>query len=331
MKTVPSVRDAEIAGEITRRLAHDGRLNVNDIVQIHVVEGEVSLIGTVSSAEQARIAREVAASAPGVRMVNDTLTVRIPLGAGDADLSARTSAALAAHSDPLIRALGARVVDGIAHVFGMVPDAARERLASSLVGTVPGVEQVVSEIWVGDVRPDEATVVADDATLRGRVMASLSDNGINIFNEATTVDHGVVHLRGSVLDPREVPLAGRLALEEAGVQSVINELIIENYATSRDPDEELAWRVLNEIRRSSAPVAYLRAICYEGDVYLRGEVDIAEQIRPAIEAARRVPGVRRVLDNITVINRSAQTTGSADAPRDVAPTNTTRRRSRGLR
>jgi osmotically-inducible protein OsmY len=314
MKTVSSVRDAEIAGEDTRRLAHDGRLNVTDTIQVHVVDGGVDLVGVVRSAAQARIAREIGAGVPGVRSLNDSLAVSIPPGSGDARLAARAGAALAAHPDPLVRALGARVADGIAHLYGQVPDAASEQTAVDLVGRVPGVEQVVSEVWVGDVRPDEATIVADDAVIRGRVLESLTDNGINVFNDESTVSHEIVHLRGHVLDPRDVAEAERLALAVDGVQSVKNELIAEVQLTSRSPDEALAARVLAAISRTpGAPAAYLRATCFGGDVYLRGEVDTVEQIRPALEAARHVPGVNRVLENITVINRSTQPSGDKGA------------------
>jgi osmotically-inducible protein OsmY len=314
MKTVTSVRDSEIAGEIIRRLAHDGRLNVSDIVRVHVVDGEVDFVGTVHRAEQVRIAHEIAAAVPGVRTVNDSLAVSIPLGSHDAQLSARAVAVLAAHSDPLIRELGVRVEDGIAHIYGQVPDAAREMLAVSLVGQVPGVEKVVSEIWVGEVRPEEASVVADDAVIRGRVLELLTDNGVNIYNNRATVEHEIVHLRGHVLTPRESADAERLALTVPGVQSVKNELITEVQLTSRGPDEELAARVLAAISRApNAPAAYLRAICYGGDVYLRGEVDTVEQIKPALEATWRVPGVNRVLENIVVISRSAQPSGDKGA------------------
>ena len=288
-------------------MARDGRLDVAGIVRVRVENGAVEIQGTVGAAEQKRIAHEIAADVPGAMSVSESLVVSIPSGAGDAELTTRAQGALAVQSDPILGALGVRIVDGIAHVFGQVPDPAREQAAIEIVGRIAGIDQVVSEIWVGEVRPDEATIVADDAVLIGRVMEKLSDNGIIVYNNASTIDHEIVHLRGSLLSPSDAEAAERLALGVTGVQSVKNELVVENYRGSSSPDEVLAARVLQAIaRKPNAPAAYLRAICFDGDVYLRGEVDTVEQVWPTLEAARKVPGVKRVFDNITVINRSSQ-------------------------
>ncbi len=56
MRQVRSVRDAEIAGQVTHALATDGRLNVADRVQVAVEQGIVQLTGTVDSAEQKQAA-----------------------------------------------------------------------------------------------------------------------------------------------------------------------------------------------------------------------------------------------------------------------------------
>ncbi|MBN6738820.1 BON domain-containing protein [Burkholderia multivorans] len=66
---------------------------------------------------------------------------------------------------------------------------------------------------------------AADRQLAKAVRQALSrTKGLSTVNVSTTVKRGVVTLRGSVPDSRQVDLAGRVASGVAGVRSVNNEL-----------------------------------------------------------------------------------------------------------
>jgi osmotically-inducible protein OsmY len=305
MKSVTSVRDTELAGEITHRLASDGRLNVADIVQVRVEGGVALLTGMVGSPEERQVARSIASSVSGVTSVDDRVVIRVPVGGRDSRLQTNALSALARLADPVLNAVGVDVLDGIAHLQGMVPDARRELDAIRTVGAVDGIKRVVSDLYVGEVRPGDTTqIIADDATLRGRVAAAIAETGIVIFNDRTTVKHEIAHLRGHVFSRHDVETAERVALSVGGIQSVKNELVPEEERPSQSRDEELAARVLAELGRDrKVSATYVKPICFGGDVYLQGQVDALDMTLAAVEAAQRVRGVKRVFDNLVVVDR----------------------------
>lgn len=306
MRGVRSVRDAEIAGRVIHALAEDGRLNVADLVQVGVENGVVQLTGTVDSAEQKEAAREIAARVEGVREVRDSLVVAMSPYADDAELQASAEAEIAEAPGLSLKDVGVEVDDGIATLVGRVPDAAREQEAEAVAGEVKGVKEVVSDLLVGQARRDEVIEIVDDATLRSEVAGALADRGIVVFDDATFVADGVVHLRGHVFSQRDAREAERLARAIPGVQSVRDELVAEEEIPSRSPDEELAARVMDALGRNpEANPTYVKALAFGGDVYLVGQVDSIEQQIASIEAARRVPGVRRVLSGVVISDRTS--------------------------
>ncbi|HET6466869.1 MAG TPA: BON domain-containing protein [Geminicoccaceae bacterium] len=66
--------DRRIQDELTRRLEQELGAEAAQ-VQIHAVDGEVTLAGTVASAEARRRAEELARGVPGVSFVIDNLRV----------------------------------------------------------------------------------------------------------------------------------------------------------------------------------------------------------------------------------------------------------------
>lgn len=74
---VRSVPDSTITREIQTRLDADPRLEEEGVeIEVHVTEGEVTLVGEVPTRFEQSVAREVASSAPGVREVYlDSLVV----------------------------------------------------------------------------------------------------------------------------------------------------------------------------------------------------------------------------------------------------------------
>lgn len=306
MRDVSSIRDSELAGGVIRALSRDGRLNVADVIQVFVENGVVQLTGTVDSAEQKQVARRLAAAVPGVREVRDALVVTMRPGTDDSELQARAQEAIARDTSLDLKDVGVEVEDGVARLVGQVPDAAAEQQAEAAVGDTKGVESVVSDLFVGEARRDEVIEIVDDATLRGRVAQALSESGIVVFDDQTAVSYGIVHLRGRVLSRRDAEQAERLALAVDGVQSVRNELVAEMERPSRSADEELAASVMHALGRDPvANATYVKAIAFDGDVYLHGHVDSIAQQNAAAEATRRVQGVKRVFNNVVVSDRTA--------------------------
>lgn len=307
MRKLTSVRDAETAGQVIRALARDGRLDVSDVVQVAVENGVVQLSGTVKSADEKRVAGEVTAGAPGVQEVRNSLVVAMRPYGDDAELRAEAEASIRRAPDLDLRDVGVEVDDGIVHLVGRVADAAKEDQAEAVAGDVKGVKEVVSDLRVGEAQADEVIEIVDDATLRGQVAGELADHGIVVFDDETIVTGGVVRLRGHVFSRRDAEQAERLARSVPGVQSVRDELVAEEEVPSRSPDEELSARVLAALGRDPRTSAtYVKAVAFGGDVYLQGQVDSVEQQSAAVEVAKAVPGVRRVLSNVVIADRTSQ-------------------------
>ncbi|MDX1624260.1 MAG: BON domain-containing protein [Gemmatimonadota bacterium] len=92
---VRSVPDSTITREIQTRLDADPRLDEEGVeIEVHVTEGDVTLVGEVPTRFEQSVAREVASSAPGVREVYlDSLVVAAEAEQGEgADAEAETQA-----------------------------------------------------------------------------------------------------------------------------------------------------------------------------------------------------------------------------------------------
>lgn len=67
---VQFVPDSVILQDVTTRLSADPRLDAEGVeIEVHAVDGEVTLLGSVPTRREMQIAREVAISAPGVKRV----------------------------------------------------------------------------------------------------------------------------------------------------------------------------------------------------------------------------------------------------------------------
>jgi osmotically-inducible protein OsmY len=139
-----------------------------------------------------------------------------------------------------------------------------------------------------------------DAELTGHILAALATDGqvksddLQVFTEA-----GVVTLLGTVDTPYESHRAQLLALAVHGVKRLVNRLTIINEPFR--PDDKLLGQVEIALVANPRLEPYrLGSHIKRGVVTVLGRVDTLNQKQAAMDAARRVKGVRDVVSGLKV-------------------------------
>ena len=151
-------------------------------------------------------------------------------------------------------------------------------------------------------RAPAAGEIGQDLALNNQVIDTLRP-----FRDVrTTSRDGVVTLTGRVDDETERDQAARMAGEVSGVRSVTNELRIQppDMRTEEDiaHDRRIAAAVKRRIEADKRlEASNIRVSGNEGVMYMTGDVADTTQIRIAGEEARKIKGVNRVINRLTVL------------------------------
>jgi osmotically-inducible protein OsmY len=165
-----------------------------------------------------------------------------------------------------------------------------------------------------------------DETLRARVDSAIAlHHALQPFALAVAVDDGTVRLHGSVDDPIERELAGRLAASVDGVRGVDNRLQVEPdrarwlgqhsaMVGSGADDRALALAVRAQLRwnRTTRALA-LQVDSHGGEIRLRGHARTLNERDTAGRIAARIEGVQAVDNRIEVDEAQPAPTGGAFA------------------
>lgn len=300
-----NLRDEELVGGVVAALARDGRVNSADRVKVSARRGTVTLSGIVRSFAEKAAAGEVASRVPGVGRVENALTVTMDGTIADHELQAEVAKALARAPEIALRDVGAVVADGVVTLVGHARDAARELAAIQAAGSVKGVKDVVSALTL-DQEVEAVGLPVDDTTLANRANAALADAGLDLPSLEVHVDGGVVYLDGLAASDEDRRRATETVQRLVGVDHVVNRLVLARSAISRDPDQRLIARVLQALHEDGrASPRYVRVTAHQGVVHLAGQVDSIEQHNAAVELAGAVPGVRSVVNELLLTDRTS--------------------------
>jgi osmotically-inducible protein OsmY len=190
--------------------------------------------------------------------------------------------------------IGVAVTDGAVTLAGEAIGTAEKVAAVAEATRVRGVVAVVDEIVVRGVAG-----MVNDADIARSAQAmltrhpSLRDEPIT----ATVVDH-VLRLHGDVQRATQRDAADRAAEAIAGVMSVVNEIRVRAAPTVAQTKAHIATALA---RGSEIEVAHLRTDIDGDKVTLQGNVHSCYERRAAERAARSVPGVTNV-DNQLVVS-----------------------------
>lgn len=148
--------------------------------------------------------------------------------------------------------------------------------------------------------------VMDDTSISARTKSALlADAGTDGLNIDVEVDRNQVQLNGFVDSQAQVDRAGEVARSVSGVESVENNLQVSNggdrMAGEYIDDKSLQARVKAALADDSAVHSMKVDVeVNRGEVSLGGYVDSDAARDAAVATARRVAGVTKVFNNLTV-------------------------------
>ena len=312
--------DQEIARKVAERLKQEqkeGNLRGFDI-NLKVAEGKVTLKGDVSSDQQKDLAVTATSEVEGVKVVVNDLQVK-----AQADLSDAEGADSTAGPQPAKKSLLSGLLSGEANKksadAGSHPAKAKP---SDAEPTTPALTASELDQATSSGTTDTKQAAEDrriGAELTQRLQELKASGQLHGFGIAVHVENGCVWLKGRVGSSDQQRTALDLAQRTRGVRQVVNELSV------GEPPAAIAQKLGDRLRSAEADGtlrgAHLNVKVDGPDVWLTGSVNTPEQEQSAVELARQVPGVRRVISGVNVrgIGAASQpATTVSDASREPA-------------
>jgi osmotically-inducible protein OsmY len=225
------------ASELDARIESTAKSSYNfktylkdDSIKVASSAGVVTLTGSVSEDYHKALAQETVAGLPGVKSVNNLLTVSgtQPTEHSDAWISLKVKAALAFHQN--VRATGTEVntVDGVVTLTGSANSDAQKELTGEYAKDVEGVTAVRNQLIVNGAAPERTLgEKVDDVSITAQIKTSL------LFHKSThalatkvATQNGVVTLRGAAANAAEKALVTKLAEDIKGVKQVDNQMAV---------------------------------------------------------------------------------------------------------
>jgi hyperosmotically inducible protein len=198
--------------------------------------------------------------------------------------------------DPAVNAtdIGVEVHDRVVTLSGHPVSYAEKLAAEKAAQRVAGVKAVVVEMEVrllhSDVRTDEEIANAVRAIMRWTV--GLSEDAVKV-----QVEKGWVTLSGEVDCAYQSHVATRTISCMRGVTGVSNRISIAGGAAALEIGEQIG-RALQ--RHAEREAKHIGVKVHEGTVTLTGKVDSIAERSAVRGVAWSAPGVRAVVDNLTV-------------------------------
>lgn len=190
--------------------------------------------------------------------------------------------------------IGVEVKDGVVTLSGHLASLGEKLAAEQAARRVGGLRALVVELDVHlpgeDVRTDEDIAHIARSVLRWT--AGLGEDAVQV-----QLEHGHVVLRGTVDYPWQSKTAVRAIAQLRGVAGVTNHIEVRNTVA---PDK-IGKDILEAMRRHADREArHIQVAVHEGTVTLSGKVHSFAERAVARGAAWAAPGVRAVVDDLTV-------------------------------
>jgi len=202
----------------------------DDSIKTEAKDGVVTLTGTVSEESHKALARDTAASLPGVTRVDNQLTTKAEAAAENSDkwICRKVKFALLFHRHVDAGKTVVEVKDGIVTLKGEASSLAQKDLTAEYAKDVEGVKEVKNEMTVG-MTPEKAAASEkmDDASITAQVKTALSNHrSTSAIKTKVDTRNGVVTLTGIAKDATEKALVTKLVTDIRGVSSVDNQMTV---------------------------------------------------------------------------------------------------------
>jgi hyperosmotically inducible periplasmic protein len=204
----------------------------DDSIKIHSQDGVVTLTGTVAEDSQKTLAENTVASLPGVKSVDNELTVNgeQPAEHSDGWITMKVKTALLFHRHVSGAATTVYTKDGVVTLQGEASSMAQKELTTEYAKDVDNVKEVKNEMTIANSPPTPDSTIGDkidDASITAQVKSTLmTHRSTSVLHTTVSTADGVVTLGGIAKNDAEKALVTKLVNDVKGVNSVINNMTI---------------------------------------------------------------------------------------------------------
>lgn len=211
----------------------------NDNIKVSSKAGDVTLTGTVNEEGHKSLAKDTVAGLPGVKSVDDKLTLKGKSSAtgSDAWLITKVKFTLLFHKNVNASGTTVNAKQGVVTLRGKATSTAQKDLTTEYAADVDGVKSVTNEMTVpGAAKVDKSAAAAkmdavgdavDDASITAMVKATLFyHRSTSALNTSAATKDGIVTLSGKAKNAAEKDLAEKLVGDVQGVKKVVNNITV---------------------------------------------------------------------------------------------------------
>jgi osmotically-inducible protein OsmY len=204
----------------------------DDSIKTKSKNGAVTLTGTVSEASHKSLAENTLESLPGVKSVDNQLTVReeSPAEHSDGWLGTKVKTTLLFHRNVRATKTDVNVTDGVVTLSGKASSQAQKDLTTEYAEDVEGVKSVQNDMTITRTEaPQKETIgeKVDDASITAQVKSALlSHRSTSAVKTKVSTTDGVVTVGGVAKNAAEKSLVTKLVTDINGVSSVVNNMTI---------------------------------------------------------------------------------------------------------
>jgi len=194
--------------------------------------GVVTLTGTVSEESHKSLAQDTVAGLPGVKSVDNKLTIngQQPVENSDGWIGMQVKSALFFNRNVSAVNTEVDVADGVVTLKGKADSQAQKDLTGEYAKDINGVKDVKNEMTIaeaaGKEEPNKDNKF-DDASITAQIkMAFLTHHSTSAFKTGVETTNGTVTLSGSATTDAGKDMATKVARDINGVTSVVNNMTI---------------------------------------------------------------------------------------------------------
>ena len=203
----------------------------DDNIKVDSSAGVVTLTGTVAQDSHKFLAQETVSDLPGVKSVNNqlTLTGDQPTEQSDAWITMKVMTALTFHKHVAAIGTDVHTQGGVVTLKGKADSGAQKELTGEYARDVEGVVEVRNELVVArEARAKESIgEKVDDASITGQIKTTLLfRKSTHVLATRVTTRDGVVTLHGEARNEAERDLVTKLVEDVRGVKAVHNKMTV---------------------------------------------------------------------------------------------------------
>jgi hyperosmotically inducible protein len=300
--------DSLLTMSVEQQFRNDVRLREAEL-KVSTIAGVVTLQGEVASYLDKLRAERACKQVDGVREVQSMIRVR-PVSASDDQICRDIEARWKQDRVLASSQIKATVCRHVVTIQGTAQDQVQKRRAEQLAREVRGVKLVKNDVEVRGTDLNELKSIAPktDQALEADALASLRrDNDLAGLPIAVSVRDRMVVLSGSVVNLYQKQRAANMVRLTPGVLQIDNQLAIAwpdadtDVEPARLPMEQLVGQIYVQLKVATNLDASRIRVTYADDLLiLQGNVGSMSEKLAAANAARRVTGVMRIANELTV-------------------------------